>query len=354
MKRVYGLDILRAVAILLVVYGHSMIYFGYNSYNVPYLGDGVTLFFVLSGFLIGKIYFKTVQKDAASLVTFWTRRWLRTLPAYFFVLVIMMILTRHNLLSYFTFTQTLFNGNADTYSESWSLCVEEWFYLIVPLVLYILYRVTKNKKDSIYAIVFFIILISIVRVLRTSSSMPVWDWDNFIKRTVVTRLDSIMYGVLAAYLTLYSKIKLQKLFIPGLIIWVINFSIYNIYGYTSYQIWFDIPIESIAAFVMLPYLASVKTGKGVLFRSLTFISKISYSIYLLNLSPVKAILNNDHIQPIIKLVPPVLVFFIVSFGGAYLLYRFVEKPFMKLRDKKDSKKDSKLLSKVGKVENSVI
>jgi peptidoglycan/LPS O-acetylase OafA/YrhL len=83
-KRIYGLDILRAVAILDILIGHSL-----THANIDFgLFDGVNLFFVLSGFLIGKILIKNMEREFTikSLYTFWYRRWMRTLPAYFLYL----------------------------------------------------------------------------------------------------------------------------------------------------------------------------------------------------------------------------------------------------------------------------
>src|SRR5205085_5698906 len=109
-KRIYGLDILRAVAILLVIYAHWIVHVGSEIFN---LGDGVAIFFVLSGFLIGKILFSIINKRFAfrDLINFWIRRWFRTLPAYFFVVGLVMIFTHELHLSYFIFAQNLFAAN---------------------------------------------------------------------------------------------------------------------------------------------------------------------------------------------------------------------------------------------------
>src|SRR4051794_25447542 len=86
-QRVYGLDILRALAILEVVYAHA---FRFTDSRLPFLYDGVGIFFVLSGYLIGGILLKTINTTEfrkENLLKFWYRRWWRTLPAYYFVLV---------------------------------------------------------------------------------------------------------------------------------------------------------------------------------------------------------------------------------------------------------------------------
>ncbi|MCC8425723.1 acyltransferase [Mucilaginibacter sp. UR6-11] len=90
-ERVYGLDILRAFAITVVVVTHGMAYTPRALNKVieaTYL-DGVSIFFVLSGFLIGRILIKSMSKqnlDFYTLLNFWWRRWLRTIPVYFFIL----------------------------------------------------------------------------------------------------------------------------------------------------------------------------------------------------------------------------------------------------------------------------
>lgn len=102
-NRIYGLDILRAMAILFVLNIHSVHFFSPFSLIFKILTplnlDGVTLFFVLSGFLIGGILINQFEKDRITfntLANFWVRRWFRTLPNYFFILVILICLGLHN------------------------------------------------------------------------------------------------------------------------------------------------------------------------------------------------------------------------------------------------------------------
>src|SRR5688500_5172014 len=96
-NRVYGLDVFRAVAILFVVTGHGGFIIDKALPGFPYIRliDGVELFFVLSGFLIGSILinmYETHEKLSFPLIrTFWKRRWLRTLPNYYLVLFLNVI-----------------------------------------------------------------------------------------------------------------------------------------------------------------------------------------------------------------------------------------------------------------------
>ena len=97
-SRVFGLDILRALAILLVVTGHSYYFLPASFKNnvLSVFPDGVAIFFVLSGYLIGGILIRTLERDGAgfgNLLNFWVRRWMRTLPLYFLILLILCILS---------------------------------------------------------------------------------------------------------------------------------------------------------------------------------------------------------------------------------------------------------------------
>src|SRR4051794_27322921 len=96
-KRVFGLDILRALAISFVVIGHGGKLLPDNLKKVTdfFVIDGVSIFFVLSGFLIGGIFIRKITKNGFNkeiLLDFWIRRWFRTLPNYFLVLIAICIL----------------------------------------------------------------------------------------------------------------------------------------------------------------------------------------------------------------------------------------------------------------------
>ncbi|MBZ4407687.1 acyltransferase [Myxococcus sp. XM-1-1-1] len=145
-----GLDVLRAFAILGVLVFHAP---AAVHDAVPYAVRfafahgwmGVDLFFVLSGYLVGRQVFATEEGPTlgAQLRTFWLKRWMRTLPLYFVVLALYALkpwLVGTPFVGggwhYALFLQNF--GHPRDFVQSWSLCVEEHFYLVLPLLAFAL------------------------------------------------------------------------------------------------------------------------------------------------------------------------------------------------------------------------
>lgn len=141
-----GLDTLRAIAILLVFMYHYMVFvsreptFGWLSV-IGWVG--VDLFFVLSGYLIANQVFRGwIKNEPLHVGAFYARRALRTWPAFWVVLAAYFLLpdllggkTPPPLWRFLTFTQNILLQPGTAFSHAWSLCIEEQFYLVLPLVL---------------------------------------------------------------------------------------------------------------------------------------------------------------------------------------------------------------------------
>lgn len=144
--RVHGLDTLRALAIVLVFMYHYMVFvsheatFGWLS-TVGWVG--VDLFFVLSGYLIADPLLRGMrQRRQLSLPAFYARRALRTWPVFWVVLAAYFLFpgvlggkAPPPLWTFLTFTQNWLLQPGTAFSHAWSLCIEEQFYLVLPLVL---------------------------------------------------------------------------------------------------------------------------------------------------------------------------------------------------------------------------
>jgi peptidoglycan/LPS O-acetylase OafA/YrhL len=347
-KRIYGLDIMRAMAILIVMLGHSGPLLN-NTFlqDFPFLSliDGVELFFVLSGFLIGGILLKEIEKpnfNLNALSNFWKRRWFRTLPNYYLILFVNILLVYYQIIpgkkdritaSFLIFTQNFKEPLVDFFWESWSLSIEEWFYLLFGITIFISIKFLKNMPAYLLCTVLLIVLPLLYRISISDKIVNDFWWDVTFRKTVLCRLDAIGYGVLAAfiqkkYYKIWTKSK-NTLLVVGLCI-LLYWPYANV-GYTSFfSKTFNFSILSIASAMLLPFFNNIKTGRGVALKIFTYTSILSYSLYLINLSIVEQI-----IAGYIKFngVFNYVLFWIACYFLAYILYRFYEKPMMLLRDK---------------------
>jgi len=176
--RLPGLDLLRALAISWVMISHAPL-FGLVSpkpWVVKYGWMGVDLFFVLSGFLIaGQLLKAQANGGAPDYPQFFARRLLRTLPAFLAVLAVYALVpaardrpTLLPLWRFLTFTQNigLDPNPPKAFSHAWSLCVEEQFYLALPLVLVVFGRRWSPARTAAL----------IVGLVLTGMALRGWSW----------------------------------------------------------------------------------------------------------------------------------------------------------------------------------
>jgi len=361
-NRIYGLDILRALAILFVVAGHGAYLMPAARYKYIYffIFDGVSIFFVLSGFLIGGILIKILKEnilDSKLIINFWIRRWYRTLPNYFLIFIILLLLNYifnnnfsvYDKKQYFLFAQNLFSEHPHFYPEAWSLSIEEWFYLLIPIILFVLIKVFKiSINNSILFTAFGIIIsITLFRYFRYDSLKidNVSTWDRTLRKQVFTRLDSLMYGVIGAYIYFHFKNFWNKYKIHFLIIGISLFISmkFNLLGFSRFGLYhcvFSFSTTSLATLFLIPYLSCLKTGKGFIYKLITYISLISYSMYLINLTIVqKWILRNidwtllENFNGYLFLLLRYSLYWALTIIISILIYKYFEIPTMNLRDK---------------------
>jgi peptidoglycan/LPS O-acetylase OafA/YrhL len=362
--RIFGLDLMRAMAISMVVFGHCVWIFPITNglfHQLLVLSGffGVEIFFVLSGFLIGKILYHQYLKEDFSIKTvfyFLKRRWFRTLPNYYLVLLVNIGVATivgyplYFLWKYFFFLQNLNTTMLSFFPESWSLCVEEFAYIVLPVFLLIVANIIKPKnKSKFFALaVSTLILIFFCNKIyyqNTTTNTTLTQWNMSLKAVVVYRLDSIFIGVLCSWIYLNFTSFWQKskyiFFVLGILIFLFQFVAIGHFGLLieSYPaLWnvFYLPLISIAVACFLPFLSDWKEEKSVVRKPVVFVSIISYSVYLLHYSVVLQLLK--HYIPYDTQNPVELYGFVAAYVGitfllSYLLYRFYEKPMMDLRDK---------------------
>lgn len=364
-SRIFGLDLMRATAILMVVVGHCLWIYPQDDSLFHQLLQlfgffGVEIFFVLSGFLIGKIIYNLFLKDDFSMATvlyFLKRRWFRTFPNYYLVLLINIIIAgvigyqTPQLWRYFFFLQNFKITMLSFFTESWSLSVEEFAYIVLPMFILGLFLLIKpiNKSRFFLWAILLLILIFVCNKLHyqnTTQNTTLDQWNLSLKAVVIYRLDSIFIGVLFSwiYLNLASFWRKSKylFFLLGIILLFFLFFSLGHFGLliAMQPLFWNVmylPVLSLAVACFLPFLSEWKTETSMIGKSITFISIISYSIYLLHYSVILQLMKyfiKIDVQNRVALYLFTFVYFIITIILSYLLYRFYEKPMMDLRDKK--------------------
>ncbi len=365
-NRVYGLDVMRCLAILSVVAGHSLDLLPETSHkNIHYIlqyivpfPDGVSVFFVLSGFLIGGILIKVLEKERHSFKTllgFWKRRWLRTLPNYFLILSIIIILSILlikdfriiDVLSYFIFSQNIVTPSPPFFTEAWSLSIEEWFYLLIPFIIFFGVGILKlTPKKSVFVTILIIIIFTIAFRYYRYVTIPITseeEWGGLFRGQVITRLDNLMFGVLGAYVFFYYtrwwvKYKNQSL-IAGLIliVFVKFITAFYLSGSVFYYCNVSFILEAMAILLTLPWLSQLKKGNGNIYTFITYTSLISYSLYLIHgvliLHLILARIPFLQTANIPIIITRYILYWILIYTCSALLYKYFEKPIMLIRSK---------------------
>lgn len=349
-ERAFGLDILRAVAILLVIFAHMTIPFKHTQFWIEVSTQtgllGVQIFFVLSGFLIGTILIKLFNQDEKySIKQFWIRRWFRTLPNYYFVLILIIFIYYYiyNKID-LSWTYFIFLKAPDYLAVAWSLMVEEWFYFLFPLLLLCIAKIFNKKYTSLLVAIIIIIIIPILlRIYFLIFSTSLGFINTF------SYFDSIGIGALSGFLYYYHeniyKNNKKILFIIGIglfITSVIGLFYFNINpsGLLQWGRILDILILNFSILFIIPWLYEIKSPNNkIIFYIITYISLISYSLYLTHTAIIEIFYNtNNYLLNISEGYIKSLVSLILVFALSSILYHFFEKPTTALREKYKNKK----------------
>ena len=306
-KSIPSLDGLRAVSVLLVVAGHFVLNSqAFQTHISPYLVHkhlslsqffiyqdlGVSIFFVISGFLITNILINDVKKyGAVRLKEFFLKRLFRIFPAYYFFLIVTYFVLQQysvnfrpeDLLSGFLYLGYYYpHHTLATWGHSWSLAVEEQFYLLWAPILKLL-----TARNVVYLIIIIILVSPILRVITYFGTDIYKHKYPFL---IHTRADTLMFGCLMSYSLDSGKLKnlfscfKKKWF--GLISALFLFLIYPIlhmYFLGKYRATIGYSIEGffISGFIY-HMIKNEQSFYGRILNSRLFIhiGSISYGIYL--------------------------------------------------------------------------
>lgn len=345
-ERIFGLDAARAFAISLVVLAHL------NQGTQAVGIYGVELFFALSGFLIGSILFRNVPATSpwafGGVVNFWQRRWWRTLPAFYLFLVIAIL--HHGfrgewpeggwagILPYLIFAPNLMSPNEVFYDVSWSLCVEEFFYLSFPLLLFLFQRIVRSRERTFVAAISLVVVLGIV--LR---EIAFASWPSAQARVMtLPRIDAVAYGVLMALMMAtrgFSVAERKNLAVIGAVIATAIASVHFVIRPAEEATWFfrvALILMPFSFSLMMPLLAAWNTLPIVLERfrgPITAISLWSYTIYLchhMTLMAIYPLFGEWHEHFVVKLLSKVVGLVVILLVSRFV-YRYFESPLTKKR-----------------------
>ncbi|MGA7255298.1 MAG: acyltransferase [Terracidiphilus sp.] len=209
--RNFGLDALRAAAILGVFLCHEVGVKVAGASIFYSLGSGVDLFFVLSGFLIGGICFRSLSKDDFSIWKFWRSRWWRTLPPYaaaiLFYLALRPFCTKlPPIYPYYGVFLQNYLGVLGV-GPSWSLCVEEHFYLCLPILVLVVIRLVGIRElGFLLPVLFFVPLALRLGTYWIEGGMPSqWYWMTHL------HCEGLIGGVWMSYLSVFDRPRFDSL-----------------------------------------------------------------------------------------------------------------------------------------------
>ena len=362
--RVFGLDFLRALAIAGVVAAHG---FGFMMGHLPWwcglIGHcgfyGVELFFALSGFLIGNLLIRVgsalTQPDR--LVTFYIRRWFRTLPLFWlfigFQILLELGLRRHHL-SYSEILQhALFLRNFNAlkitfFPESWSLAIEEWFYLLFPALLWLGLRVVSRFNIAFLSVVAIFFLFSTIgRMIEAPHGYAHWpDWQ---RELVILRFDALMIGVFAAWISVnYARVWYRSRWFIAALGVIILFAMYaTLWRITDHHLeWgadsyfartFRFNLVSLGFAMLLPVASSWQLARET-FAS-TAVRRIalwSYALYLVHFPVFQIVAKYTPARWTSSFAQGIAVTslqFAAVIGISALLYRYYESRCTHLRER---------------------
>lgn len=375
-QRNLGLDYLRATAIFIVLFNHALIGFYFETSILPFEGTlsaisaasvlSIEWLFILSGFLIGNMMIRSFEHNQSwiqSARDFWLRRWFRTIPNYYLFVLINIILVTSNIsqgsfeFSYLVFSQNLawVEKTPHFFGESWSLAMDEWFYLLMPIIIGLTGAIVSDrKKKFILAALILITLPMLARMLHFTTT-DFFQWDSHIRRITIYHLDATGWGVLAAcinkwYLPSWKKAAEVKA-LAGLALMLIGVSlvvglvykdVFNVYVYfISHS--FSITLMAAGTALILPWLTSLKINPGLTSLFINKISLYSYSIYLVHFPLIfiaKWLFSPDQNTPPLQMAAITLAWLIAVYKTSEYIFHYFEHPISNFREKFTSRVDA--------------
>lgn len=334
------IDGLRAIAVLSVVLFHA----GVPLVNGGFIG--VDVFFVISGFLITSIIHKEATRRTFSLVNFYDKRIRRIFPAFFVVVVFSIVLSSIIFLprDFESFSKSLiasvlsvsnflfwkeagyFDGSADfkPLLHTWSLSVEEQFYIFFPLTLILLFKFFKQHLASV---ILLIALLSFILSVWGVVHQPIAAFFLSPTRAWELAIGALLaIGVLPTF-----GLRWVRELLSFIGIGLIFFGVFFISSETPFPgVSALLPCVGTGLVIYAGLSGKTMVGNVLSWRPLVFIGLISYSLYLWHW-PLFVFAKYYLIRPLTNV--EILIVLLTSLFMAILSWFFVERPFRKNHEK---------------------
>jgi peptidoglycan/LPS O-acetylase OafA/YrhL len=354
------LDVLRCIAVVIVIAHHSDLY--HLATKVGWVG--VDLFFVLSGFLIsGLLYSEYKAHRTIRFRRFFIRRGLKIYPAFYVMLAvtlaaqILLFKGKVPLKPYLNEIFFIQNYRFGIWAHTWSLAVEEHFYIILPVLLLILIQIASRKADPFRSVPWIFAFVAItclaIRIL-TISLIPVAIFrTSWVMNPTQCRIDGLFFGVFLGYLYHFRREKLDALFgnrrnqilfglltaalLSTCVIYTRDDRFLLTFGLTFLYLGFGL-LLMLALYVRNVFTGSLASGLARFGKASAFVGMYSYSIYLWHMMFILAVYIPLH-KPTVHMpfaIPRsalLAVYLLGSIALGIVLARLVEFPVLRIRDR---------------------
>lgn len=351
-ERQPGLDLLRALAIIVVVIYHA----GIMGFPLPgrvhrWGWIGVDLFFVLSGYLIGgQLLRELARNERLNLRRFYARRALRIMPAYFVILAIYFLLPAWReypdmaqpLWKFLLSVQNVALHGGTAFSHAWSLAVEDQFYLALPFILLVLFWRPRAAMVVCCGMVVGGVLLRALLAYQNASDTGVSfrAFQAWIYYPTWTRLDALVFGVAIAAIEKFRTRCWQLLTNSATWLWLpaLALIVYALwlgegdYIYVNACVWQFPLIATGMAALLICALSPRLPLRHVAIPGVAFVASIAYSAYLVQKLVIHAVAEFCRAHSIDPTSAPVLIAVeLCVYVAATILFFTIERPFLQLR-----------------------
>lgn len=324
---------------------------------------GMDLFFVLSGFLIGAMLLSEKPTSTRALARFYLRRSLRIVPLYYVVLVALWRIEKpslalHSLWPEFVYVTPYIRSNTNfvVMPYAWSLCVEEHFYLLAPLLVRLLHRMKTHRARLATLALLWTSALAIRHAIFWSAATPWSDPELFRWMYVLThtRFDTLIAGVTLAYAHQHFTEPLRAVFAKPSVR-ILSYAISSMCLYWLWPPHAEIPHSNWQLFawgsvtsvmyaaLLLPLLHSPVSAWVPRVLGAKFwlpIATLGYGIYLVHVPVMQHVVKHASVGFFAARWPAparwsmaLFLLFLLSTALAYVLHLTIEKPALWLRDR---------------------